>query len=134
MESSDEKLIIRKEQMEAFREVAIKNFEDRTLAHLQESFPERCQELGELGVREAIRYGIKRAATYKIKSKYGVEKYIEVMFMFGRDFDVDANLPWARQILSDRTLKDSKAKADHLYEVGMKHADRSGSVNAERET
>ena len=32
MESSDEKLIIRKEQMEAFREVAIKDFEDRTVA------------------------------------------------------------------------------------------------------
>ena len=131
MEDSGEKLIIRKEQMQAFREVAIKDFEDRTVVHLEKSFPEKSQELGESGVREAIRHGIKRAAIYKIKSKYGVEKYIEVMFMFGSDFDRDANLPWARRILSDRTLKGSKAKADHLYETAMKNVDRA-DIGGER--
>lgn len=134
MEGSGERLIIRKEQIQAFREVAIKDFEDRMVAHLEKTYPEKSQALGESGVREAIRHGIKRAAKYKIKSKYGVEKYIEVMFMFGSDFDVDAKLLWARQILNDRALKDSKAKADRLYDTAMKHFDQDEGIGRERGT
>ena len=108
-------LTIRKEQMDAFSHAALRIFECRMVAHLNRHFPKRCAKLGEDGVREWIRYGIERARTYGIVSERDVCKYIDVMFVYGRDFDTDRRRPWAGQILNDPVIMPPAVRTNRLF-------------------
>jgi len=107
---------LRKEQIEAFSAAARKDFENRMVVHLREFFPKKCQTLGEVGIREKVRYGIKRAGSYEITAERDVCKYIDVMFAYGWDFDKDRKIRWAGEILNDRESVDSSAKAGRLFD------------------
>lgn len=113
-------LIIRKEQMGVFEEVALKNFEDRMVIHLGKFFPEQCAALGDDGIREAIRYGIERAESYGIVDERDVCKYIDLTIVFGRDFDESPGTAWASSILNDEFLTDPTAKVERLFREAMK--------------
>jgi hypothetical protein len=112
-------LTLSRKHMQVFSAAALESFEDRVLAHLNRCFPEQCKGLSEMALRETIRSGIKRAAKYEIIAERDVCKYIDVMLVFGRDFDNDSELPWARAILSDGTLKRPPARIDRLYKLAM---------------
>ena len=114
---------LRREQIEVFRELMSKRFEDRMVAHLERHFPEQCRALGEAGTREAIQYGIEQAASYRIVAERDVCKYIDVMFAYGRDFDTDPKLPWAGAILRDETLGGPRDRVDRLCSVAIEHLD-----------
>lgn len=80
------------------------------VAHLNDSFTRQAELLGEPKLREVIRHGIKRAAVYGITIERDVCKYVDLMMVWGLDFDQDQKLPWAGQILktrNDPTLKTS---------------------------
>lgn len=115
-------LTLRKEQLEKFREVSRKNFIDRMLEHLQTHFPEQCDALGLEGVRVAVAYGIERARMYGFRYERHVCKYIDVMFAYGRHFDVDPNLRWANQILIDRDIANSTARINKLMKQAILQA------------
>ena len=110
-------MIIRKEQMSAFAEVAATDFENRMVAHLNKCFPAECETLQEPGVCETIHYGIGRSAQYGVTAERDVCKYIDLMMVFGRDFDTRADLPWASRILNDRVLKNPTARIERLFTV-----------------
>lgn len=114
------RLIIRPPQMDAFTASAVSGFEDRVCVHLNKFFPEQCEALGQADTRDAIRYGIARAAAYGIESERGVCKYIDLMFAFGRDYDVDDDLPWAAGILADETITDPKERIEKLYRTALR--------------
>ncbi len=86
-------------------------------AHLGRCFPARCREMGPAMVRELIRYGITRAARYGIEAQRDVCKYIDVMIVFGRDFDEDPAHPWAQSILGDPSLRHAMVRVENLYEA-----------------
>lgn len=113
---------LRKEQMEAFSEAAVQDFEDRMAHHLQKCFPEQCEALGNTKTREAIREGIALASDYGITLEPDVCRYISLMFAFGRRFDRDRQLPWAGRILNDPSPMDASAKVDRLYEAATAYA------------
>ena len=108
-------LTIRKEQLAAFRPLGEKTFEDRVIAHLKKVFPEQSESLGEPKLRESIQYGKQRAASYKIISERDVCKYIDLMIVYGRDFDKDPNHPWAQSILQNQAIKDPSIKINRLF-------------------
>lgn len=108
---------IRSEQIEGFSESASKSFENRMVVHLNKHFPQNCAALREPGVREAIGAGIQSAAKYGIVSERDVCKYINLMFAFGRDFDIDPKLPWASNILRTRVYKSPSDRMQALYET-----------------
>jgi hypothetical protein len=95
--------IVRKEQMDAFGELMRKGFEDRMVVHLNEVLPSRSAELGEEKLREEIRFGMESAASYEIVTERDVARYIDLMFLLGRDFDASPATPWARPILTDKS-------------------------------
>ncbi|NQU76002.1 MAG: hypothetical protein HQ546_06810 [Planctomycetes bacterium] len=107
-------MIIRKAQMEAFSRAAENAFADRMVGHVNEFFPKRCAALGQDGTSEAIYYGIKRAKTYGIVIERDVCKYIDVMFAYGRDFDVDPKQAWAGRILNDPAIDDPAVRIKRL--------------------
>ena len=114
-------LIIRQDQMDILRQEARKGFENRMLAHLTRYFSEACARMGEGETRDLIRYGIERANHYGIEAERDVCKYIDVMVVLGRDFDVDETFPWAAEILTDDTLQDNKTRTDLLVQSAVAH-------------
>ena len=110
-------LTIRKEQMAVFAEAMIKDFEGRMLAHLREHFPRQYDSAGESEMREMIRYGIGRAATYDIREERDVCKYIDLMVVLGRDFDREVQ--WARALLIIHRLESPGYRVQRLCEEAL---------------
>ena len=107
---------MRNEQIDAFsrsREIA---YEDSLISHIRDFFPDRFQTAGETNVRELIRYGIMRSRSYGIVTERDVCKYIDLMIVFGRDFDQEC--VWAQEILTDEDA-DPVDQIDDLYEVAQ---------------
>src|SRR5581483_4821649 len=92
-------LAVRAEQMALFSAAAEKQFEDWMVVHLNKFFAQKCSSLGEERLRELIRYGIRRASSYRVTIRREVCKYIDVMLVLGRDFDKDPKYSWAKETL-----------------------------------
>lgn len=118
-------LTIRREQIEALNADMRRRFEIRMVAHVNQFFAQRCQLLGDAGVREWIVAGIERAAKYDIKAELDVCRYIDVMFVFGREFDVDPRYPWATRILNARAST-ARARVNHLVKSAKKRVPLGG--------
>ncbi|MGH9431409.1 MAG: hypothetical protein ACRD3T_07685 [Terriglobia bacterium] len=117
--------------MQKFSEAALKRFEDQVLGHLNKFFPKCCEAMGESKLRENIQYGVKRAAAHRVTNKSDVCKYIDLMIVFGRDFDRSPQQAWAGEILNDKSLKGPARRMRLLFEAAKKHC---GSPKAGRET
>ncbi len=128
-------LVIRPEQMEAFEQAALRNFEQRAAEHLRETFPKHARFLGEGGVRDVVRHGLEKARGYGFSSERGFLLYLELMLLVGGGFDEDPQLPWAAQVLSSQSsaeperLEALRARAAEYFErvAGAKgeHIDRA---------
>lgn len=115
-------MMIRDEQLVALRGVRQKEYERRLASHLRKYFSETCAALGERGLGDAVRYGIQRARSYGIQAERDVAKYLNLMFVFGRDFDTDPCFPWAASMLRstdygptlriNQVYSDAKARID----------------------
>lgn len=116
-------LVIRKEQLESLEDAAIRAFENRTYSHLQEYFLGHCRLLGENQMRRVIQYGWMKAKSYELTAECCVRSYIEFMCLLGCHFDTDALLPWAAEILNDRTTE-QVARGDRLYDRAREHIKR----------
>jgi hypothetical protein len=106
---------IRQAQMDVFSQTEIQKFEDWMVKHLTQFFPQQCQALGKSLLRELIQHGIQRAAAHRITAERDVCKFIDLMIVFGRDFDRDNKSAWAGQILANRKTPRSKIRS--LYEA-----------------
>jgi hypothetical protein len=112
---------LRQQHTEAFNKDIRRRFEERMHAHVNQFFPAKCQALGEAAVREWISHGIERAQTYGIVAERDVSKYIDIMFVFGRDFDAGSRYPWAAPILLARAV-DPTHKLNYLFETARREA------------
>jgi hypothetical protein len=63
---------------------------------------------------------VDRAKVYDIDSERDVCKYIDIMYTFGRDFDIDPEIPWASKILNKKRQTGSFKKMDHLFKEALK--------------
>ena len=119
-------LTIRPDQMNAFPKAVEKDLECRLLTHVQRLFAEQCRPLGEEGVRQRVRLGIRAAARYGIEAEYDVSRYVDAMFLLGPDFDTSECWPWAAEALGDASC-DATARMDRLYERMKETLDIDGS-------
>jgi hypothetical protein len=110
---------IRREQMAFFSEHGVKAFQDRVLSHLRKCFPTQYAASGEPGLQSTIQYGIKRASSYGLTTEREVCKYIDLMIVFGRDFDRDPARPWISAILTGRHWRTPTVKLEHLYKTAQ---------------
>jgi hypothetical protein len=112
-------IVIRDEQRKVFEDAALRAFEDEMVEHLKEFTPNHCAILKEAGVRQVIRLGLERAKRHGLTNRGPVRFYIELMFMFGSDFDTDPMLPWVPPALDDPALLDQMLRAERLHAVTM---------------
>jgi len=126
-------LKIRKEQIDVFEQAALCNFEDLMVEHLKQFAPKHAEVLGEPRVRQVITLGMERARKYGFTNQGPVRFYLELMFMFGSDFDTDPQLPWAHETLKDAVSSNQMALADELYDKAMDYFNRVVGPNYEYE-
>lgn len=111
---------IRRDQIDHFSNDATGRFTDRMLAHLRKHFPDRCNILNDEQIRSTIQLGIQRSSSYGVTAERDVCKYIDMMMVFGDDFDRRLDLPWAQQILNAEARHPS-AKMEALLEQAKEH-------------
>ena len=121
-------LVIRKEQLHVFDRDKRQRFVAKMLEHLQKFFPERCARIGETQLRQWVEHGISRAAIYGLASERDVCKYLDVMTVFGKDFDQDSRLPWASRILAVHHIKPAE-KAGRLLEAAKENQPDTETTN-----
>ena len=93
-------LTIRKEQWELLAKPELQKFEDWMHDHVLKFLSREIHGCRPGADWELIRTGRDRAAAYGITGRSDVCKYIDLMMVFGRDFDTDARYPWAGEILN----------------------------------
>lgn len=114
-------LTIRSDQMRSLEAASKERFERGLVEHFREHLPDHYAALGPEGTREAIQYGVTRAAEYGIVTEGGVTVYVRLMFLFGRDYDADPALPWAGAILRDPAIADEATRVSRLASAAMEH-------------
>jgi len=122
---------IRKGQITVFEKNAYTCFEDDMVEHLRSFAGKHCEVIGEKKVRETIQSGIERAKKYDLTNRGPVRFFIEMMFMFGSEFDTDPQYPWAVDILNDDTIPGQMFRAERLYDEMILYLDNvAGPKNA----
>ena len=105
--------------MTALGDASKARYEDRMTEHLRRCFPDQCEKMDEPGIRRIIAQGIEHAKRYNIVTERDVCLFIDLMFIFGEEFDTSPNLPWMSEILTDPHRTDPSRKIDHLYDVAL---------------
>ena len=103
-------LSINTAQMKVFEEASLRSFEDEMVLHSQEFSPKLCEVIGEDQLRIALRQAIKRADSYGFTLKGPIRLYIELMFLFGSDFDTDPQFPTIAEILQSDVIEMERAE------------------------
>lgn len=112
-------LNIREEQMTAFAEAEMKKFTGRAVSHLARCFPRESETMGELGLLETVEYGLQRSSSYGIVAESDILKYLDMMVVFGRDYDADERFAWAGEIL--QTHNSPKVRMSVLTATAKKY-------------
>jgi len=109
-------LSVRPIQVKVFEEAAWRQFEDEMVVHVKKS-PIRarlCKTIGDEQLRVAIRQAIKRAGIYGFSYRGPVRLYIELIFLFGSDFDTDPQYPAIAKLL--RAPGDQMERAEQIHQ------------------
>jgi hypothetical protein len=110
-------LTIRANQMTILAASCEAQLEDRARAHLKSCIPDSCALLGDNELRDIIRRGRRRSRSYGIEREYDFFRYLNLMFMFGLQFDNDERYPWAKRSLTGKGRP--SARMDLLIDHAM---------------
>jgi hypothetical protein len=110
---SDTMITIRRDQISAFKDAALKAFEDETVYYIKEVLPDRFNSLGEADIRRIICLGVSRSALHNITLRLDVQRYIVLMLRLVPDFDDNPITWWAKSILVDTSIE-SEEKLDQV--------------------
>jgi len=105
------------------------NYEEKMLEHVEGLFSALYSTLTEPLVRRVIRCGILRAERHGFVQEDNVCLFIDMMFTYGRDFEV--TMPWARKVLQDSSLTSSSERAEMLYSAAVEHLHLAREITRE---
>ena len=105
---------LRREHVKALDRYMAESFEVRAIAHLRRCFPEVVGKASDEQMLELVRYGSERAGSHGIDIERDVLRYIDLMCVFGVDFDRDPAQPWAARVLEDPHTAGSTLRTNTL--------------------
>ncbi len=126
-------LEIRREQHAELEKLALRRFVDDMREHLFGFAPGHCEVVGAQGIEAVIGSGIKKARSYGVTQRGPVRLYLEMMVLFGSDFDSDPQYPWALASLQDPAAFDQMDRAVRLHERVMDYIERVVGPDAQHE-
>ena len=109
-------LVVRKEQFRVLEEYSQNGFVREMVEHLNATFPKHSAAIGDDKIKEVVNLGVARAGKYGFTQRGPVRFYIEMMCIFGSDFDTDRQLHWAETVLTNENITDQMERADTLYD------------------
>jgi len=115
-------MIIRHEQMRVFEQIMARGFEERMLARVRLVFPKHPVMLGEEQLLLLVRLAVEKARKYTLTTERNVALFLDLMCLLGSGFDTDPQMPWAAEILADRSFVSDDERADALHERGWRFA------------
>jgi hypothetical protein len=123
-------LVIRDQQMQAFRAAGRERLERNLAGHLIEFFPKHTSFLGEKHLRKVVQHGIAGGRNQGFKTDYETFLYVDLMFMLGCEFDRDPQLPWVPDILGGRNGS-PLSRIESLHGHAMEYFDTVAGVQNE---
>jgi hypothetical protein len=116
--------------MHVLEEVLPPPSDEQLCARIRERSPQQSALLGERCVLATVRLAKERAAFHGLGDRRGTLLYVDLVFMLGSHFDRDPLLPWAAEILADRTLGSARARMDALYRQAVAFREQAyGALN-----
>jgi hypothetical protein len=114
-------LIIRDQQMRAFE---LSLFEDWLVGHLQRHFPDKCLEMDATKINDFIAIGLQKARSHGFYEEPHICHYIDLMMVFGQDFDSNPQLPWVGNILHNpSSITAPDQRVEMLHEAACEYLD-----------
>jgi hypothetical protein len=126
-------MIIRDQQMAVFEQAVRQNFEDEMVEHLKKFAPAHCAVIGEPSIRQVIRLGMERSQKYGLTERNSIRIYLELMVLFGSDFDTDPQVPWAGEVLKNSAAASEVVRLDSLYQKFTEHLSATAGAHFEYE-
>ncbi|PYS36859.1 MAG: hypothetical protein DMG14_23230 [Acidobacteria bacterium] len=108
---TNRRLKIRNDQMKAFSEYMDKSFEGRAAGHLRAEYPLDTKDISDDELCAFIQEGSSRAAKHQFTRETEIGIFLDLMMMFGTDFDQTES--WATEILVKPDLS-SEEKLERL--------------------
>ena len=99
--------VISGKQQAAFRASGLAELRDALAAHVRACFPARCAALGADALPGHIEDGMRRAAAHGLTLERDISAYVELMVVFGPDFEHDSRFPWASPLAEGTALEPS---------------------------
>ena len=115
-------MILRESQFAVLSRRKEKVFEDRLVDHVQRFFPEQAEALKRDALLSLLEVGLAKARSYGLRSERDLCKFMNLIFTFGLNFDVDERLPWARRNL-EATGIGPTLRINRLYLDALEHED-----------
>jgi hypothetical protein len=113
----DRPFILRREQLDVLAEVyTSQKFEEGLTKSVQANWPGECEALGEIGLKRRILNGVCKATEYGFSEESEISRFINLIFVWGDDFDTAEDRSQAREILLSRTLS-SRNKISQLVNL-----------------
>jgi hypothetical protein len=120
--------VIRREQIEVFRQAALEAFEKEMVLHSKDFSPRLCEVIGEGQLHVVLRRAISRAGEYGFTNRGPIRLFVELMFLFGSDFDTDPQYPWAAKIL--RAPDEQMQRAEQLFYKTLDYQEKVSGPDA----
>ncbi|MBS1793006.1 MAG: hypothetical protein JSS81_04085 [Acidobacteria bacterium] len=101
-------LVIRREQWDEMQNSLNLEFENRCLAELRASYPEKLKDVDEDVLRDDVRGGLGKTGRFRLKDDGFIVEFLKYTVEYGRDFpDLEETL-WAREILDNGFLTEEQ--------------------------
>lgn len=125
-------LTLRHEQMKALRRQRQEQFLERLAAHARRFFPRQTEGLRAHDLRQVCRSALQRGSRHGLSTERDLCKFLNLVFVFGPEFDEDPALPWVRPFLDDPTTGPT-LKINRLYLEALRHENEGLGFAAGRE-
>lgn len=110
---------IKSDQLEQLGQPTYDSFKSKLVIHVHKHFPKECKTMTEAGTLETVQYGLQKARAYGFTKERSVTKFINLMFVFGRDFDSSEEHLWSSETLHLNEGELPERRIDTLYEIGI---------------
>jgi hypothetical protein len=121
-------LTIRKHQMRAFKDAALRQFEERSARELPNEFPEECAEYRGVEMLYLVQRGIACARAHGIETEAGVTVWLHLTLLFGEGFHADPEWPWAAAALADSRTTTEAERVRRLFDAAARQIDSAAKA------
>ena len=111
-------IIITEQQLKILEPYAYENYITELVEHCNECYPHLRTTMGEENLRQVLRDAVEKAEESGFTQKGSVQFYIDLLIVFGWDFETDPQYPWIKEsIQSDQGKSQIRVSTELFYEV-----------------